>query len=130
MSQGIEGIGKCILCGVVGQGEKDFICKLCGSPEKVMVCCSDCGARVDITKMDPEQRKSYLSFYFSDEELGGLGAIQEVLQGLPGFTIFVSMCQSCVNSERVPSRKPQIYKIRYPQIHDSAADNKRKRLGH
>lgn len=52
--------GECILCHVVGQGEKDFICVNCGAPDKLMLVCQ-CGRRNDVTSLLGKSFSEYLS---------------------------------------------------------------------
>ncbi|MFH0852599.1 MAG: hypothetical protein V1845_03270 [bacterium] len=44
--------GKCVICGVVA--EEDGICGECGDPLKIIVTCTACGAKMDITNQDQE----------------------------------------------------------------------------
>lgn len=41
--------GHCVLCEVVGQGSRDFVCENCGGHDKNVLYCAGCGSRYDAT---------------------------------------------------------------------------------
>lgn len=45
----METRGKCVLCGIKGQGRKDFICENCGDPERIFILCQMCGNRHEMS---------------------------------------------------------------------------------
>jgi len=83
--------GECILCRVVGQGEKDFICANCGAPDKLMLVCK-CGKRFDLTGLFGSGLSEYVGAVISwnkkDEEDLNLG-----------MTISVSKCFLCCGED-------------------------------
>jgi len=44
--------GKCVICGVITDTEKDCICGDCGNPMKIIMTCTVCGGREDFTRAD------------------------------------------------------------------------------
>lgn len=47
--------GKCDICGVIGRTEKNFICENCGDPIKIIITCTKCHSRLDLTEVDPKK---------------------------------------------------------------------------
>lgn len=99
--------GRCVVCGVAGQGEKDYICELCGDRNKLLLVCR-CGRRIDLTDM------------IGTGVLKGLGAIiawdeAEECRLRPGMTISVAECLDCsgeaaLNKEAIQNLK--IYSLK------------------
>jgi len=46
--------GKCVICGAVKETEKKFICNMCGHPLKIILTCTKCHSRIDLTEADPK----------------------------------------------------------------------------
>jgi len=44
--------GKCVICGVIGHGEKNFICENCGDPNGIIYTCQACGRHIDFIRLD------------------------------------------------------------------------------
>jgi hypothetical protein len=83
---------------------------------------------MDITDLGPEEKRRFLSFYFSDKELENRSEVQEVLGGSPGFTISIPECLHCLNAETGSFGSVLIYKINDPQVHVTAVENKKARF--
>lgn len=43
-----EHLARCVICGRMADGDKDFICENCGHPEKIMLHCGGCRTSRDI----------------------------------------------------------------------------------
>lgn len=88
MGRADELLGKCIVCGVFGQGKKDFICEHCGGPDKIMLVCK-CGRRNDITALHGRMNEWLPSVicWHGDE--------QDEKDIVPGTVISVQSCFLC-----------------------------------
>jgi Fe2+ or Zn2+ uptake regulation protein len=47
--------GQCLVCGVEGQGTKNFLCENCADPEKIIWICVKCGKKVELTEGELEK---------------------------------------------------------------------------
>lgn len=50
--------GKCIICGFGAETGKNFICSNCGDPLKIILTCTKCYAKFDLTEADPQSLKA------------------------------------------------------------------------
>lgn len=102
-----EMFGACVLCGVIGQGKKDFICADCGAPDKLVLVCQ-CGRRNDLTSLLGGRLGEYLKAIISWRE-------KDEKDLRPGMTISVGTCFSCGGQKALQTeagRNLKIYSIR------------------
>jgi len=52
--------GRCSICGVEGQGIKDFICEDCGDPLRIILTCRCCRKRLDITDLGRREYEEFI----------------------------------------------------------------------
>jgi len=72
--------GRCVVCGVRGRGDKDFLCENCANPEKNYYACTTCEL---LEEIDLEQLKL----------LKQASELEFPIKG--GVTIKVSSCHRC-----------------------------------
>lgn len=102
--------GQCVLCGVVGQGEKDFICANCADTGKIIMYCRSCNIRAELTEAGQERGKTSLSV--SKEE--GVPVNKKIMI-LPGTVISVPVCPLCSGDSKDVYGEVLIYQIREPE---------------
>jgi len=98
-----ESFGECVLCHVVGQGKKDFICANCGAPNKLMLVCQ-CGQRNNLTALLGQNISEYLSTVIAWNEKDG----KDLKRGM---TIAVSSCFFCGGQEALKKEAAKDLKI-------------------
>ncbi len=106
--------GECVLCHVVGQGEKDFICEQCGHPEKIILTCRSCGSHMDLTDQRAEAIRRFLRTVVIELSSEGSEDVEELIyrqEFLPGTAISISSCISCPE-EKETGVDLKIYSIR------------------
>ena len=105
MTKGEEGgdmeeekaFGSCDICGVVGRTEKNFICQDCGDPLKIILTCTKCHSRMDLTEVDPKKMEDTFG------------------RPIPfGTAIAVPWCDECVTKREEMKGKALIYRVRPP----------------
>ncbi len=79
--------GHCSLCGIEGQGSRDFLCDKCADPELLVVYCSSCGNRTYLTEQDKADSKIW-------EFLVKLPEFPK-LESLKGLSVKLSWCPLC-----------------------------------
>ena len=109
MSQDAEGKqgGQCIICGIVGQGSRDFICEFCYDPEKLMLVCR-CGRRTDLTGAIGSGVIDNMKMVIAWDREDGSSL-------RPGMTISVAKCFLCSGKEALEkeaARDLRIYSVR------------------
>lgn len=57
-----DALGRCIICGVIGKGQKDFICENCGGPDKIIMTCTVCGDHMDLSELKQSDLANMESF--------------------------------------------------------------------
>lgn len=104
-----ESIGRCVLCKIEGQGEKDFICERCGSPDKVILACQ-CGQRADVMLVEKRTMEFFFQRFFKGIDRSSW-TIPDMR--LAGAVILVRVCGNCINKkESGPLGETAVYKIR------------------
>lgn len=102
-------VGGCIVCGVIGQGGRDFICEKCGGPDKIMLVCQCCGAKTDLAFLGVGGKiMGFLKKF--NYGVNWEGVLEEDI-GL-GTVIRIPTCWVCYYVGKVINDKPAIYKIR------------------
>lgn len=95
--KGGAGLGKCVICGVVAETEKNFICQDCGDPLKIIFTCTKCYSRMDLTEIDPKKLEDTFG------------------RPIPfGTAIAVPWCDECVTNPNEIKGKALIYRVRPP----------------
>lgn len=102
--------GNCVLCKVVGRGEKNFVCEKCGHPEKIISVCRRCGTRVELTRCEPEVIKRLLSLYVPREKKEELTRI-EISAGV---SISTPICSSCIGKRGLALGDVSFYRVKKP----------------
>ena len=95
--KGEKALGKCIICGVVAETKKNFICQDCGDPAKIIYTCTKCHFRMDLTQEDPEKLKNMFG------------------QPIPfGTAIAAPWCFDCTSNPEERKGEALIYRVRPP----------------
>ena len=95
--KGEAALGKCIICGVVAETEENFICQDCGDPLKIILTCTKCHSRMDLTEVDPKKLETMFG------------------QPIPfGTAVAVPWCDDCVTKREEIKGKALIYRVRPP----------------
>lgn len=93
--KGEVALGRCIICGVVADTDRDFICEDCGNPNKIIHTCTNCGSRIDLSGISIEELKSTFG--------PNIGI---------GCAIVAPCCDKCPDIEILPKKgKIRIYRI-------------------
>ncbi len=80
--------GHCVVCGVEGRGQRDFICEDCGGPDKNVLFCERCRTRTEVTEEAVRLVERH--------------AGKPIPRRL-GVTLKVSSCQACAPGEELTS---------------------------
>jgi len=95
--KGEAALGKCIICGVVAETEKNFICQNCGDPLKIILTCAKCHFRMDLTQEDPKKLESMFGRHIPF-----------------GTAIAAPWCFDCTSHPEERKGKTLIYRVRPP----------------
>jgi hypothetical protein len=89
--------GKCDICGVVGRTERNFICQDCGDPLKIILTCTKCHFRMDLTQEDPKILESMFGRHIPF-----------------GTAIAAPWCFDCTSHPEERKGKALLYRVRPP----------------
>lgn len=85
----------CIICGVEGEGSRDFLCEECGDPKAIILACSRCRTGREISPRELDDLKPFFPFEVPTR---------------PGIIVKVAGCPHCGQMEK--GVQTEVYEIR------------------
>lgn len=95
--------GRCSLCGIIGQGSRDFLCENCADPNTIIIYCSNCQEKIHLSDVD--KNSPTWQFFTKLPEFPNFTKLK-------GISIKVSWCPICQLGKKFPPLDVFVYKLK------------------